>query len=159
MTDDNLTQQFTMNLDEVVAGLQETPPRISSKYLYDARGEELFRRIMELDEYYLTRAELEILAQQSHDIVTTVGHRHLDVVELGAGDGSKTRFLLEAAMEACSDVRYVPIDIAESALHAVRTTMRSAIPSLTMEPVQGDYLEGLRSLHASSHRPELILFL
>ncbi len=159
MTEENLTQQFTMNLDEVIAGLRETPPRISSKYLYDANGEELFRRIMELDEYYLTRAELEVLSQQSHDIMSAVGHRDLDVVELGAGDGSKTRFLLEAAMDACSDVRYVPIDIAESALNAVRTTMRSAIPELTMEPVRGDYLEGLRSLHASSNRPELILFL
>lgn len=152
-------ETFSMDLDEVLEGLREQPRRISSKYLYDAAGEALFRQIMDLEEYYLTNAELEILQTHSDRIIEAVGQKMLDIVELGAGDGSKTRYLLEAALQQCDDLRYVPIDIAESAITALQGNMSVQLPDLRVAPVVGDYLEGLRSLHAGGHRPELILFL
>ena len=159
MNDTQVHTSFRMELDDVLEGLSQAPKQISSKYLYDAAGESLFRQIMELDEYYLTRAELAVLQEHGPAILNVVAHSELDIVELGAGDGSKTRFLLEAALDQCSDVRYVPIDIAESAMEALQRNMQREIPALNVEAVLGDYLEGLRSLHASSSRPELILFL
>ena len=50
--------QFDM---DVVKGLSDNPKHLSSKYFYDAQGDKLFQEIMQLDEYYLTNAELEIL--------------------------------------------------------------------------------------------------
>ncbi len=50
-------------LRDVLHGLARPQKEIPCKYFYDERGSELFDRICELDEYYLTRAELAILAR------------------------------------------------------------------------------------------------
>lgn len=47
--------------DEVIRGLRGTPKMLPPKLFYDERGARLFERICTLDEYYLTRAEVEIL--------------------------------------------------------------------------------------------------
>src|SRR5690625_559865 len=79
-------------LDDVIRGLSATPRAIPSRYFYDERGDELFQQIMKLEEYYLPEAELEILNQQSASIFRDLNlvNRTLDIIELGAGDGSKT---------------------------------------------------------------------
>lgn len=159
MNNTTSVDDFIMDLGEVLDGLRLHPRRISSKYLYDAAGEALFRQIMDLEEYYLTAAEAEILQRDSARIIQQVDQEVLDIVELGAGDGSKTRYLLHAAQAVCKDLRYVPIDIAESAISALQSHLWPTLPDLALAPVVGDYLEGLRSLHASGNRPELILFL
>ena len=46
---------------DVLGGLSGTPKTIPSMYFYDERGSRLFEQITELDEYYLTRCEAEIL--------------------------------------------------------------------------------------------------
>src|SRR5688572_1012056 len=79
---------------DVLAGLSERPKRLSSKYFYDDVGSQYFRQIMQLDEYYLTGCELEILERHGADIAGRVGSQPLNVVDLGAGDGAKTRVLL-----------------------------------------------------------------
>ena len=80
-------------LAEVREGLSRTPREISPKYFYDERGSRLFEEITTLPEYYLTRAEREILTARADEIVAP-GHRAL--VELGAGSAAKTRILLDA---------------------------------------------------------------
>jgi L-histidine N-alpha-methyltransferase len=53
----------------VLTGLSEHPKRLRSKYLYDDHGSELFREIMNLDGYYPTRCEREILQAHGGEIV------------------------------------------------------------------------------------------
>lgn len=48
-------------LDDVLLGLQGSPKSLPCKYFYDKRGSSLFDQICELEEYYLTRTELEIM--------------------------------------------------------------------------------------------------
>ena len=47
--------------DDIKQGLLSTPKSLPSKYFYDAAGDEIFRRLMNSEEYYLSRCELEIL--------------------------------------------------------------------------------------------------
>ena len=86
--------------DHVAHGFAQTPKTLSSKYFYDAAGSRLFQQIMALPEYYPTRTELGIFQAQGAAIVRalragTAAGQPLAVVELGAGDGLKTKLLLE----------------------------------------------------------------
>src|SRR5665811_807388 len=80
---------------EVRLGLTDKPKQLSPKYFYDERGSQLFEQITELDEYYPTRAERQILAQRSGEIVAAAGAPGT-LVELGSGSATKTRHLLSA---------------------------------------------------------------
>jgi L-histidine N-alpha-methyltransferase len=51
--------------EDVRAGLTATPKRLLPKYFYDDLGSALFEAICSLPEYYLTRAEAEILRERS----------------------------------------------------------------------------------------------
>src|SRR5438067_3859328 len=74
-------------LSEAIAGLSSTPRTLPCKYFYDARGAALFQKISELPEYYLTRAELQILDRYSVDIAPALG-RNIVLLVLGPGAGS-----------------------------------------------------------------------
>ena len=64
-----ITQQKTKFFKDVIRGLQSSPKRLDSKYFYDDRGDDLFQQIMNCEEYYLTKCEMEILKTQSPDIL------------------------------------------------------------------------------------------
>jgi len=99
---------------DVLRGLASTPRRLPSKYFYDRRGSELFEAITRQPEYYPTRVELALLADQGPAIAAAVGPR-AHVVEYGSGSGRKTRLLLDALEDP---VAYTPIEISRSALTA-----------------------------------------
>jgi len=58
---------------DVLAGLRAEPKRLLCKYFYDKRGSELFERICQLDEYYLTRSELAIVDQFAPEMGAQIG--------------------------------------------------------------------------------------
>jgi L-histidine N-alpha-methyltransferase len=96
---------------DVRAGLTKPFKELSPRYFYDERGSQLFERITELPEYYLTRAEHSILVARAREIVGTARPRAL--IELGSGSASKTRVLLDAMQaEGCLEA-YAPVDISE----------------------------------------------
>ncbi len=98
----------------VVVGLSERPLWLPCRFLYDEAGSEIFERITSAAEYYPTRKEAEILAAASDDIRDRTGP--VTLVELGSGNSAKTNLLLRAYAQDGSRVRYVPIDVSESAL-------------------------------------------
>src|SRR5687768_18564727 len=87
--------------DDVLKGLSSTPKALSSKYFYDDEGSRLFREIMKLPEYYLTRAELKIFTRQTEAILNafTDWADAIDLIELGrseerrVGKGCRSRGL------------------------------------------------------------------
>ncbi|HEX9342201.1 MAG TPA: L-histidine N(alpha)-methyltransferase, partial [Actinomycetota bacterium] len=99
---------------DVRAGLTATPRTLPSKYFYDAEGSELFERITRLPEYYLTRAEQEILAEHADRLLAAAQAE--EVLELGSGSSRKTRLLLEAMRRHNGGRRYAPLDVSEDAL-------------------------------------------
>lgn len=146
-------------MTDVLIGLSKKPKSISSLYLYDAVGSDAFERICDLDEYYLTRCEFEILRRHAAALVTRLGDRPLNLVDLGAGDGRKTAVLLEALVEQGLDVRYVPIDISEPAMQTVVEAMGQRFDGLAIEGLVSEYFEGVRWLSGQTDRTNLVLFL
>src|SRR5580692_3717288 len=104
-------------LRDVIAGLRSTPKQLPCKYFYDKRGSELFDRICQLDEYYLTRSELSIMEKMASEMGGQVGP-HAMLVEYGSGSSVKTRYLLDA-LTACA--AYVPVDISGEHLNVTAT--------------------------------------
>ena len=144
-------------LEDVLQGLQKKPKSISSKYLYDAKGDALFQQIMELESYYLSRAEDRILRDQSAAIIDQLPEGPLEVLELGAGDGRKTRHLLEALTACNRPFLYRPMDISPDVLLSLEEGLRPYVPQGSVAPVAGDYLNALPDRVSGYQR--LMLFL
>ena len=136
--------------DEVVGGLLGTPKTLPAKFFYDVEGARLFEQICTLDEYYLTRAELEILGRYGAEIAELAGAR-CALVEYGSGAGVKVRLLLDALTEP---VAYVPIDISREQLARVARELSLEYPQVAMRPLCADYTRRLRlpALPAGSRR-------
>lgn len=143
--------------EDVLRGLQSIPKKLDCKYLYDARGSEIFSQITTLDEYYLTRAENEILAASAYNIALMF-RDEFDIVELGAGDGSKVVPLLKAARDLGQVCSYCPVDISISALQRSVHVISEELPDQDILPLHHDYFRGLESL-SRNEKPTLILFL
>ena len=131
---------------EVRAGLSAVPKRIPCRFFYDAEGSRLFEAICELPEYYVTRAEREILAAHADEIAASVP-AETTLVELGSGSATKTRLLIEALLRRQETLRYVPVDISRSALEASALELVAAYPRLTVNAVAAEYQDGLRYLY------------
>src|SRR6059058_2603428 len=115
------TPELTQFAEDVLRGLSATPKQLSSKYFYDDEGSRLFQEIMKLPEYYLTGCELEIFEKQASEIFAAFanGSNAFDLIELGAGDGTKTAVLVSHFLERNADISYSPIDISRKALDAL----------------------------------------
>src|SRR2546428_7761182 len=124
-------------LSETIAGLSSSPPTLPCKYLYDAIGSGLFRKICELPEYYLTRAEIEILDRYCGEIATQLG-AGIELIGLGTGAGTKTRILLEKLQ---APIAYIPVDISREQLERSSALFRKIFAGLEILPVCADYLE------------------
>lgn len=150
----------TQFAEDVFDGLRAFPKKISSKFLYDQKGDALFQQIMELPEYYLTGKEYDILKAHAAEIGEAfTSSQGFDLIELGAGDGKKTKLLLKHFVEKNYDFKYLPVDISENALNQLENSLQSEIPSLKVAPQQGTYMEVLNRLAQYNNRKKVILFL
>ncbi|HMQ04051.1 MAG TPA: L-histidine N(alpha)-methyltransferase [Pyrinomonadaceae bacterium] len=157
--------------EDVLRGLSSTPKQLSSRYFYDDEGSRLFMEIMKLPEYYPTRAEMKIFAEQKAAICdafteprkTELGPQSaplpIDLIELGAGDGTKTAVLIEHLLATGADFTYQPIDISQEANDALEAKFKAKFPTLRIDPHTGDYFKVLNSLRSSDGRRKVILFL
>ncbi len=139
---------------DVAAGMAAVPKTIPSRYFYDAVGSALFEEITRLPEYYLTRAETEILSERADEIMRLVAPD--EMVELGSGSSTKTRLLIEA-MRPVGGRRYVPIDISEAALSQAAAALCTDYLWLEIEGLVGDFHTDLPLLRRRGRR--LIVFL
>ena len=153
-----MNEQFAR---EIVEGFETTPRKLPSKYFYDDRGSELFQAIMHAPEYYLSNAELEVFQHSGSAILDALkikgGTLHL--IELGAGDGSKTVELLDQALSKNLDIQYSPLDISQGALNDLAEVVKARCPDLKMEPITNTYFEGLSQLQTAAEDSKLVMFL
>ena len=124
-------------LADVIAGLSHKPRELPCKYFYDARGAELFQKICELPEYYITRTEIDILGRHGAEIASELGP-NVELIGLGTGAGTKTRILIEALDRPAV---YMPVDISEKQLYESAAIFRKVFPDLEVLPVCADYLQ------------------
>lgn len=121
--------------EQVVQGLRAATKTLAPKFLYDDRGAALFERICEQPEYYLTRAELEILNTRGSDIAAVIGP-NAALIEYGSGAGIKVRLLLDALERPAS---YTPVDISQRQLANVSAALGREYPDVVIRPVCADY--------------------
>jgi len=144
---------------EVYRGLTARPKTLSPWIFYDQRGSELFERITELPEYYLTQTERNLFAQHSAEMVSAAANgEELAVIELGAGTAAKTGLLLDAAARQCPATTYFPIDISASALDAARLRLQAALPEVGVAPLVADYTRDMSDIPAPACR-RLVLYI
>jgi dimethylhistidine N-methyltransferase len=122
-------------LREIVEGLSKSQKTISPKYFYDERGSQLFDKITELPEYYLTDAELEIMRSNIDEMAALIG-KNASLIEFGSGSSLKTRILLENLDDLAA---YVPVDISEEHLFASAQKIRAEFPDIDVRPVVADF--------------------
>ena len=150
----------------VAEGLRAEQAYLSSRFIYDAEGSRLFQEIMGLEEYYLTRAETEILtchAATLDELFSRGGNSEnraaYELIELGAGDGTKTKLLLEAALQAQSALTYRPVDISSDILDVLTADLAQRYPQLSVAPIAASYEEAFDLLRAPSHARRVVMFL
>lgn len=142
-------------------GLTANPKYLPSRYIYDEEGGALFQKIMELPEYYLTRCEKEILEEHKNKICSYFYRDGgvFNLVELGAGDGTKTEILLRNLITLGVSFRYMPVDISSNALEGLKGRLKDEMPSLKVRPWEGTYFEMLGQIEEFSDTRKVILFL
>jgi L-histidine N-alpha-methyltransferase len=149
--------------DDVRAGLTARPKVLPPKYFYDDLGSKLFEAICRLPEYYLTRAENEILSRHAEAIIdATDGPARL--IELGSGSAEKTRYLIEALLQRQPELHYLPIDISDTSLEASSRELLKTYTDLRITAYAADYFTALGALAEAEkskrdYRRTIVLFL
>jgi L-histidine N-alpha-methyltransferase len=146
---------------EVLEGLNRSPKQLPSKYFYDAAGDRLFQEIMQLPEYYLTHCETEILAGHSAKLATLIASDFspFNLIELGAGDCTKTVHLLRALTSLAVDFTFYPVDISEDIISDLSQRLPKELPGLQINGYRGEYLTTLDEVTSSTPRRNCVLFL
>jgi L-histidine N-alpha-methyltransferase len=134
---------------DVRGGLSASPKFLQPKYFYDDLGSQLFEAICRLPEYYLTRAEREILSRHADEIVSTVDGP-FRLIELGSGSAEKTRYLIEALLAKQEELHYLPVDISDASLEASSLELLKTYPQLRITAYASDYFTALRELAQTS---------
>jgi L-histidine N-alpha-methyltransferase len=147
---------------DVAAGLTAQPRHLHCRYFYDEQGSLLFEQICALPEYYLTRAETEILSRHAAELAALVPVGGT-LVELGSGSSVKTRLLIEALLHRHGQLHYAAIDISRTMLESSARALLDDYPALMMTAVAAEYRAGLGLLlrdHVTAGAgPRLILWL
>ena len=146
---------------DVLEGLSSFPKYLYSKYIYDAQGDKLFQDIMALPEYYLTNCEFEILDTHTSEIAALFqgNGAGFDLIELGAGDGKKTKILLKHFSENDFNFTYKPIDISQNAIDALYNALAKELPNVQVDPEKGMYFEVLKRIKQYDERKKVLMVL
>lgn len=146
---------------DVIAGLTATPKHLESKYFYDAHGDKIFQELMGCDEYYPTNCEMEIFTSQTAEICKAIiaDGDAFDLIELGAGDATKSTQLLKYLIDNKADFTYLPIDISENVISYLNITLPVTLPGIKIEGLNGEYFDMLKKAAAISDKRKVVMFL
>jgi len=147
--------------EDLICGLSSTPKFLSSMYFYDAIGDKLFQDLMNCEEYYPTNCETEIFSEKTAEICDAlIGEGDaFDLIELGAGDATKSAYLLKYLMENGADFSYLPIDISSNVISYLNITLPVTLPGLQMTGLNGEYFDMLTKAASISSKRKVVMFL
>jgi dimethylhistidine N-methyltransferase len=144
--------------EEIAQGLRAARKWIPCRFMYDQAGSGLFEEICDLPEYYVTRAERQILEDHSDEIAGSFAEP-VSLAELGSGSSLKTRLLIEAFLRRQGTLRYVPVDISRSMLDESARELLDDYGGLEIHAIASEYVDGLRRVGGETERPKLIAWL
>ncbi len=123
-------------LNDVVDGLSKQQKTLPCKYFYDEQGSQLFEKICDTDEYYVTRTELALYRQYARDMADLIGERAL-IIEPGAGSIKKIGLLFSQLLKPAG---FIPMDISEEILTLSSQHLAMEFPDIDISPVVIDFL-------------------
>ncbi|MFD2515542.1 L-histidine N(alpha)-methyltransferase [Pontibacter locisalis] len=145
---------------DVADGLSQKQKHLPSRYFYDGKGSQLFQQIMDLPEYYLTRAEFEVLTDNQEAMVQHFAHEgFFHMIDLGAGDALKTKILIRQLTKQQSSFDYVPVDISGDAMKQLTKSLQEEMPEVGVQAVVGEYFKALQWLQQNKSERKVVLFL
>ncbi len=153
--------QLTPFARDVIAGLDTEHKSLPSKYFYDEEGDRLFQQIMAMPEYYLTRSEFEIFAEQRKEICEAFGafNAPFNLIEFGTGDGLKTKLLIRHLLDEGIEFTYYPVDISDHILNELTSALGNEFPGLQVHPIHDDYFGALQQMDRFNQNRNITLFL
>lgn len=148
-------------LKDMVEGLQSNPKHLKSKYFYDSVGDSIFQELMNCEEYYPFNCELEVFREKTAELARAILARGgaFDLIELGAGDCTKSRYLLRHLVEIKADFTYMPIDISSNIIRYLNLQLPVIIPGIRIAGLNGDYFDMLKKAAGGSENRKVLLFL
>jgi L-histidine Nalpha-methyltransferase len=145
------------DVQDVINGLQKTPKSLPARYFYDRQGSQLFEQICQLPEYYPTRTEASILKQYASEIVKFT--QGVEIVELGSGSSTKTRYLFNAYQDLNNPLYYTPVDVSDSILKTSAYRLLTDYPQLKIQGKVATYSQALQQLTSYFLGTRIIIFL
>ena len=152
----NNTSQNTFSSD-IINGLKQKQKILHPKYFYNEIGSKLFEQICELDEYYLTRSETEIL-ESLHEKLSIHLLDEYNLIELGSGSSYKTKFILDILHRKQNDVEYFPIDISDILKYSIGH-LSADYDKLKITGIIDTYEKGLRFVKQYKNKKNIVMFL
>jgi len=148
-------------LSDVLRGLSAKDKFLQSKYFYDEKGDKLFQKIMGSEEYYPTRCEMEIFTRETNELVAVLTERQteFDIVELGAGDATKSIHLLKGLLDNKVTFTYFPVDISNNVISQLHQNLPEKLPGLDLKGLNGEYFDMLEKAKTLSDKIKVVLFL
>jgi dimethylhistidine N-methyltransferase len=139
----------------ILAGLSQPEKSVSPQFLYDKRGAELFGQICQLEEYYLTRTETQILQRYAIEIANYL--RDGILIEFGSGSSQKVRTFLDV-MDPLPT--YVALDISKQHLVESCVNLAEAYPGLEAIAICTDYTQPVQLPAPLAHlnKPKIAFF-
>lgn len=143
--------------EDVRYGLTEFPKGLHPKYFYDSKGSELFERICETPEYYVTRTESSILKKSASEIAGLNSDKKV-IVELGSGSSVKTRYIISSFINNQGSITYIPIDVSDILIESAKSLLND-FEGLNIKGIISEYEEALEVVNEVVTEPKIIVFL
>ena len=148
-------EQFSI---DVLTGLCSKPKMLPAKYFYDDIGSKIFQKITSHNDYYPTRSEFNILKDICSKLPDVLTDEEIDIIELGVGDGHKSKLVIDGFKDAGTKVNFYPIDISREAMNLLKENIKED-DQLSIEAIVSEYFQGLKYVREHSKNKKLILFL
>ena len=142
---------------DIITGLKQKQKILHPKYFYNDAGSKLFEQICKLDEYYLTRSEIEILESFHVELSMHLVNEY-NLIELGSGSSYKTKFILDILHRKQDNVEYFPIDISNILKHSIGH-LSTDYDKLKIIGIIDTYEHGLRFVKQYKNKKNLVMFL
>ncbi len=156
-----INEKISLFARDALKGLTAKNKYLLPKYFYDQNGSRIFQQIMRMPQYYLTECEFNIFSEQASSIAKALvpAHGPFEIIELGPGDGLKTKILLQALTGIQQDFTYVPVDISIYALEKLSTDLEQQFKGIKINKQAGDFFQIMKDLSEQNGVQKIILFL
>jgi L-histidine Nalpha-methyltransferase len=142
-------------------GLSLANKCLPSWLIFDSEGSKIFKKITELADYLPAACEFEIINHSKNKVSDLISDKTFNLIELGSGDGCKTRILIEHFLNKHHVCHYFPIDISSGAVTNLVQSLEADQKgtSLNVTGLIGDYFDGLNFINQEGSKQNLVLFL